>query len=233
MIKKGLLALALAVLLFFGAAFFLRGSLDGLVKGAIEQYGSAMTGASVKVGAVEIRTTDGQCIISNIVIGNPAGFKTPHALKVGKIDVSIDMSTLTRDVIIIRKVLITSPDVIYEKGDTMTNFDALQKNIANYIGPAKADEKDSGGKKFIIEQLSIRNAKAEASAPILAGKTIAVPLPDIHLNDIGKSKGGSTPGELGQTIANALKQKLTAGFSFDSLTAVTEKVGGAIKNLFK
>jgi len=233
LIKKGLIAFALAILLFAGIAFFLRGSLDGLVKGAIEHYGSAMTGASVKVGMVEIRTTDGQSTISNLEIGNPAGFKTSYALKVGKVDVVVDMSTLTTDVVVIRKIVITAPNVIYEKGETMTNFDAIQKNIANYLGPAKPDEKNAGGKKFIVEQLLIRDAKAEASAPILAGKTITVPLPNITLNDIGKAKSGVTPGELGQTIVNALKQKLTAGFSFDSLSAATDKVGGAIKGLFK
>lgn len=232
-IKKGLIAFALAVSLFLGVAFFLRGSLDGLVKDAIEHYGSAMTGASVKVGAVEIRTTDGQSIIRNLEIGNPVGFKSSYALKVGKIDVVVDMTTLTTDVIVIRKIVIVAPNVIYEKGETMTNFDALQKNIANYLGPAKPDENNAGGKKFIVEQLLIRDAKAEASAPILAGKTIAVPLPDIVLKDIGKAKGGVTAGELGQTIATALKQKLTAGFSFDSLAAATSKVGSAIKGLFK
>lgn len=233
LIKKGLLAFALAVLLLIGAMFFLRGSLDGFVKNAIERYGSAMAGASIKVGKLEIRTTDGQTIISNLEIGNPAGFKTPYALKVDKIDVVVDMSTLTTDVVVIRKITIVAPNVIYEKGEAMTNFDAIQKNIATYLGSAKTGEKEAGGKKLIVEQLVIRDAKAEASAPILAGKTVGIPLPNITLNDIGKAKGGVTPGELGQTIANAIKQKLTAGFSFDSLSEAAGKVGSAIKGLFK
>lgn len=233
LIKSALAALAIAVLLVIGIMFFVRGSLDGFIKNAIESYGSAMTGASIKIGALEIRTTDGQTIISNLEVGNPAGFKTSHALKVGKIDVIIDMATLTSDVIVIRKIDIAAPNVIYEKGEAMTNFDALQKNITSFLGTSKTEEKDSGSKKFIVEQLFIHDAKAEASAPILAGKTVAVSLPDITLNDIGKAKGGATAGELGQTIANALKQKLTAGFSFDSLTAATSKVGDAVKGLFK
>ncbi len=233
LIKSALAALAIAVLLVIGIMFFVRGSLDGFIKNAIESYGSAMTGASIKIGALEIRTTDGQTIISNLEVGNPAGFKTPHALKVGKIDVVIDMATLTSDVIVIRKIDIAAPNVIYEKGEAMTNFDALQKNITSFLGTSKTEEKDSGSKKFIVEQLLIHGVKAEASAPILAGKTVAVSLPDITLNDIGKAKGGVTAGELGQTIANALKQKLTAGFSFDSLTAATGKVGDAVKGLFK
>lgn len=233
MIKKGLFAFAVAVLLFAGLLFFFRGSLDGLVKGTIEHYGSAMTGASLKIGKVEIRTTDGQTVISDLQIGNPPGFKTSYALKVAKVDVVVDMSTLTRDVIVIRKIAITAPNVIYEKGEVMTNFDAIQKNIATYLGPSKNGEKEAGGKKLIVEQLLIRDAKAEASAPILAGKTVAIPLPNITLNDIGKAKGGVTPGELGQTITNAIKQKLTAGFTFDSLSETAGKVGSAIKGLFK
>lgn len=233
LIKSGLAALAIAVLLVIGIMFLVRGSLDGFVKSTIENYGSAMTGASIKVGTVEIRTTDGQTIISNLEVGNPAGFKTSHALKVGKIDVVIDMTTLTGDVIVIRKIDIAAPNVIYEKGEAMTNFDAIQKNIASFLSTSKTEEKDSGGKKFIVEQLLIHDAKAEASAPILAGKTVAISLPDIALNDIGKAKGGVTAGELGQTIANAFKQKLTAGFSFDSLATATSKAGDAVKELFK
>lgn len=233
LIKSALAAFAIAVLLVIGIMFFVRGSLDGFIKGAIESYGSAMTGASIKIGALEIRTTDGQTIISNLEVGNPAGFKTPHALKVGKIDVVIDMATLTSDVIVIRKIDIAAPNVIYEKDEAMTNFDALQKNIASFLGTSKTEEKDSGSKKFIVEQLLIHDAKAEASAPVLAGKTVAVSLPDIALHDVGKAKGGVTAGELGQTIANELKQKLTAGFSFDSLATATSKVEGSIKGLFK
>lgn len=233
LIKSALAAFAIAVLLVIGIIFLVRGSLDGFIKNAIESYGSAMTGASIKIGALEIRTTDGQTIISNLEVGNPVGFKTSHALKVGKIDVVVDMATLTKDVIVIRKIDIAAPNVIYEKGEAMTNFDAIQKNITGFLGTSKTEEKDSGSKKFIVEQLLIHDAKAEASAPILAGKTVALSLPNITLNDIGKAKGGVTAGELGQTIANALKQKLTAGFSFDSLTTATGKVGDAVKGLFK
>lgn len=229
MLKNGLMALALAVLLFLGIAFFLRGSLDGFIKSAIEHYGSAMTGVSFNIGKVEMRTNDGQCTISNLEIGNPAGFKTSHALKVGKIDVVVDMSTLTTDVVVIRQIVIDAPSVIYEKGEAITNYDAIQKNIDSYLGPSKQADQGASGKKLIVEKLLIRGAKAEASAAILAGKNIAVTLPDIAINGIGKEKHGVTPGELGQIIANALKQKLATGINFDALSGEVKKAGDAIK----
>jgi hypothetical protein len=230
------LAIALLVLAAIAGAgvFWLSGNLDGLIKNAISSYGSAMTQATVSVGAVKITPADGKGTISDLLIGNPPGFKTTHALKVGRIDIEIDIASVPKDVIVIRRIAIHAPDVIYEKGDAMTNFDAIQKNIASYLGPSDS-KKD--GKKLIVEELTIRDAKAQASAAFLAGKTVSVPLPDITLKNLGKAKGGMTPGELGQEVTGALKAKLTGAVSFDRLMKSTgevlESAGSKVKDLFK
>jgi hypothetical protein len=230
------LAIALLVLAAIAGAgvFWLSGNLDGLIKNAISSYGSAMTQATFSVGAVKITPADGKGTIGDLLIGNPPGFKTTHALKVGRIDIEIDIASVPKDVIVIRRIAIHAPDVIYEKGDAMTNFDAIQKNIASYLGPSDS-KKD--GKKLIVEELTIRDAKAQASAAFLAGKTVSVPLPDITLKNLGKAKGGMTPGELGQEVTGALKAKLTGAVSFDRLMKSTgevlESAGSKVKDLFK
>ncbi len=150
---------------------------------------------------------------------------------------AIDIASLTGNVITIRKIGVAAPDIIYEKGDAMTNFDAIQKNIADYLGPAdKAKDKEKGGKKLIVEELVIANPKAQASAAFMNGKTVEVKLSTISLRNLGKAKGGVTPGELGQEIAGAIKARLTAGISFDglmkSMGGVLDKAGGAVKGLF-
>jgi len=232
---KILAAVLFALVAIIGAAvFWLSGNLDSLLKTAIGDYGSAMTQAKVSVDTVKIAAADGKGTISNLLIGNPAGFKTAHAIKVGQIDVDIDIASVTRDVIIIRRIAINAPDVVYEKGDSMTNFDAIQKNIASYLGPADSKKE---GKKLIVEELTIRDASAQASAAFMNGKTVNVPLPDITLKNLGKARGGISPGELGQEIAGALKARLSAAVSFDRLMKSTgealEKAGSAVKGLFK
>lgn len=234
--KKILLSLlVIVVALVAGALFWLRGNLDSLVRDGIVKYGSEMTKASVQVEAVEIKAADGQGVIRGLVVGNPAGFKTAHALKVGKIDVVIDIATLAKDVVIVKKIAVVAPDVIYEKGETTTNFDAILKNVTDSLGPA--EKKGGGGKKLIVEEFTLRDAKAEASASFMGGKTVAVSLPDLNMRDIGKAKGGISPGELGQEIAKAMKQKLADAVSFDHLLKSTgkmlESAGSAIKGLFK
>ena len=232
---KKLAAILLVLAALIGAAmFWLSGNIDALLKSAIADYGSAMTQAKVSVDAVKIAPADGKGTVSTLLIGNPAGIKTAYAMKVGQIDVDIDIASVTRDVIVVRRIAINAPDVIYEKGDAMTNFDALQKNIAAYLGPA---DNKKAGKKLIVEELTIRDATAQASAAFMNGKTVNVPLPDITLKNLGKAKGGITPGELGQEVTAALKARLTGAVSFDRLMKSTgealDKAGSAIKGLFK
>ncbi|WP_342616668.1 hypothetical protein [Rhodoferax sp. GW822-FHT02A01] len=232
--KKAVLSLfALILLAILGSAYWLHGNLDHLVKRAIGGYGSAMTGATVKVERVEIKPTDGQGSLSGLLIGNPAGYRSPYALKVGKVELAVELSSLAQDVVVIRKIEVVSPDVVYEKGESMTNFDAIQKNIAKYLGPSK----DSKGKKLIVQEFIISDAKAHATAPFAGDKTITAELPDLHLHDLGKAQGGITPGELGQEIANALELRLKASLSFErlvtSIGSALKKTGNAIKGLFK
>jgi hypothetical protein len=226
--KLGLFGLAF-IAIIAAALFWLRGNLDGLIKDAVEKQGSAMTGTTVSVQAVELRTSDGQGFIRDLAIGNPNGFKTSHALKVAQIETAIDIGSITKEVIIVKKIAIESPNVVYEKGETTTNIDAIQKHIADSLGP-------SGSKKLIVEELTIRNAKAEVSAPFMEGKTVSVTIPDITLRDIGKAKGGVSPGEVGNEIAKALKGRLASTVSFDSLAKsagnALSKAGSAIKGIF-
>lgn len=239
---KRVLMVVLVVLLALvaGALFWLRGNLDGLIKSAVVHYGHEMTQAKVHLDAVEIRATDGQGVIRGLEIGNPANFKTPHALKVDKIDVVIDVKTLADEVIVIKKIAVIAPDVIYEKGGAATNIEALQKNIADYLGPADAksgaDNGKAGKKKLIVEEFTLREAKAQASAAFMGGKTVTVSLPDITLRDIGRAKGGVSPGELGQEIAAAINQRLSASVHFDKLMDSVgkslDKAGSTIKGWF-
>lgn len=227
---------ALLLLLSAGvAAWWLSHNLNGIAKRAIETYGSAMTQAKVSVGAVQLSPKDGTGVIQNLEIHNPRGFKTTHAIQVEKIAVKVDLSTVTQAVVVIHEISIQTPDVIYEKGDPLTNFDALLRNITASIG--ESSQTNAGNsKKLIVDSFTLRGAKARASASLLNGKTIDIDLPDITLKNIGRAQGGVTPEELGGIVANALRSRLAASFSFDRLLQsggqVLDSAGSAIKNLF-
>jgi hypothetical protein len=226
--KKIAIGLVVLISIIATALFWLRNNLDGLVRAAIVEYGSEMTQAKVSVGNVKIDAINGECVISNFVVGNPKGFKTPYAFKVDEFTVALDPASITEEVIRIRKIAIIAPEVIYEKGTRMTNFDAIQKNIEDYVGPS--DSEPTPGKKLIVEEFKLLDSKAQATAAFMGGETVTVALPNLTKRNIGKAEGGIPPGELGQRIAEAMEKQLLKAVSFDKLSKTAQQAGNAIGN---
>ncbi len=208
--KRWLLIGGIGVVAVIGIVVFAFYSLDSLVQTAVEKFGSEATGAKVTLNAVKILPADGKGTISGLTLGNPAGFETGYAVKVGRADIVIDMATLAENTVVIREIRISSPDVTFEQGAGGSNFDAIRKNVENYIkkmGGGESAEKSGGksaGKKLIIENFIITNGTVNVSAAILGGRKIVAPLPDIHLRDIGKKENGASPGAVAKKIIAAI-----------------------------
>ena len=60
------------------------------------------------------------------------------------------------------------------------------------------------GPKFIIEHLYMRGGTVTDRAPEISDETLSVPLPDIHLTNIGKDENGATPGEVARQAMDAV-----------------------------
>jgi len=227
--KKILLGIAIVLLLAIaGGAWWLYSSLDSLVASAIRKYGPEITGVSVKLSSVKIVPTEGTAALRGLVIGNPPNFKTAHALSLGEISMTLDINSLTKDVIVIKEIQIIKPDVGYEYTSHGTNLDVIQRNIDNYVSKTmggKTEPKEKGpGKKMIIDQLYVKDGKINFSAEMLKGKDVAVPLPDLHLTGIGRKSNGATAAEVTKQILGAITQSATKAVS-----GVGDKIKGFLK----
>src|SRR5690242_3018273 len=111
-----LLVAALLVLGVGGALWWLYASRDALIKRAIERFGPELTGVSVKVGSVKLEPLDGRGAIRGLSVGNPSGYKTPHALSLGEMRLAVDPASLTSDVVHIREISLEAPSITYERG---------------------------------------------------------------------------------------------------------------------
>lgn len=226
--KKSYIAMLAVILAAAVALFFwFSNPLGSILKAAIEKLGPEMTRATVRVSKVSISPTTGQGALSGLLLGNPKGFKADYALRADNIEVEIDVASITGDVVVIRKILIDSPHIIYEKGSGGTNFDAIQRNVEQSLGMSKDKSADKElGKKLIIEVFSIRNAK------VSYGDALSLPLPDIELHNIGKDKGGASSASVVKSVIGAVNSKLVGSIA----KGVVEGVGSAVKsvgNLFK
>ena len=232
MLKKLLIGLAVVVVIVGVGVYFLFSNVGGIVKAAIENYGSAATQAKVTVDKVDLSLSSGEGSISKLFIGNPGGFTTAQALSVGNVSIKVDTASVTKFPIIIKEVVIASPDVTYERGTTGGNLEKIQDNVQRYAGlaqpapggqtpaPTKPEaSKPAGGDKpepkFIIENLYVRDGKVAISHTALQGRTLSSGLPTIHLKDIGKDKGGATPAEIAEKVVGAITQQASKVASVD------------------
>lgn len=214
------------------AVFFLYSSLDAIITSAIEKFGSEITQTQVTLKETKISATDGKGTLRGFRMTNPANFKTKSSLEFDEISMVLDIKTITDDTIVVKDITISGPIITYEYSSSGSNIDAIMKNVDSYIGTGKGSSEkkssDGGGKKLIIEKLSILNGKANVSAAILQGKTMSVDLPDIVLKDIGKSKGGATPGEVANKILGALKKNVDGAVKHLNLDQVKEVVDSVV-----
>jgi hypothetical protein len=210
--------------------------LGPIVKMAINTYGPKITGTEVKVGDVGISLFSGEAKLEKFFLGNPAGFKSPSAMQVGSIYVQVDENSLTKNTIVIKKVEVVGPEITYEGRGKTDNFRALlanvEKNVPQGESTKKEPEKQGPGKKLIIDDLIIRQGKVNLALDIPGGipggKQISADLPDIHLRDIGKKTGGSSPAVVAKEIFQTLYAKITAPNVIGSLNDQLKKLGGTV-----
>lgn len=236
LIGVGLIVVVVAV-----AVFYVISSLDSLVVAAVEKFGSEITQTRVRLEEAKIGVTTGKGTLRGLSVGNPKGYKTDTSIRLGEVSVKIDTGTITQNPVVIKEILIASPEVTYEVGEKGSNVDAIQRNVNDYlakwgIAPGKEKKSEPKGdegeaRKLIIQNVYVRDGQVNVSATFLGGKKLGAPLPDIHLKDIGKEKGGASPGEIaGQIIGSIQKStaKAIAPLGLDKLAgAVTEGVKGA------
>lgn len=215
---KIFIGVAVASVVIFGIAVaLLMSNLDGIVKTAIETFGSQVAGVPVRVSAVNISLSEGRGTIKGLTVANPAGFKTPTAFSLGEITLAIDTGSVTKDPVVIKEITVAAPEVTYEVGAGGSNVDAIKKNVAAATGggkPAKEPAKESGDtKKLIIDLLQMKAGKVNLAmqTPIPTG-AMSSPLPDIKLTGIGRKSNGASGAEVAAQIMDALtKASLEAG----------------------
>lgn len=218
--KKGIMIGGGVAVLAVIAVIYFWSNVGSIIKAAVEKYGSEITQAKVTLNEVDLSATSGEGMLKGLTVGNPAGFKTESAFKLGAVSLKVDTGTITGNTILIKEIVIQAPEVTYELANTGgSNLDAIKKNVDAFTkkmgGGSSASSDSSDGKKLIIENLYVKDGKVNVSASFLQGKTLSSPLPTIHLTDIGKEKKGASAGEVADKVLSAITA--AAGKSVASL----------------
>jgi len=212
-IRKVLIIAGALAIVIVTALIYIWTNINGLVKAAIEQYGSEVTKTAIHVSSVSIHLAAGEGSIVGLTVANPHGFSSPYVFRSGAISARIDPSTVTSRPIVIDEIRISGPQVAYEINSSGTsNIDVLKRNIEEYRegSPKKAQgEQKAGGKetKFIVKKFVIESGQIDVRISALGENPKTVTLQRIELTDIGKH-GGAAPAQLAQQVLTALMEEV-------------------------
>jgi hypothetical protein len=240
--KKLLIAGIVVVVVGAAVVFFTLSNLGPLIKKTVNTVGPEITKTAFSLDDVSVSIFSGEAKIKGILLGNPKGFKSSEAMKVGSVFVDIDEGSITKNPIIINKIEIIAPEITYEKISGSDNFQTILKNVqqsAKIEQKAKTEttstssDSNAPGKKIVINNVIIKNGKVNLTMGILGGKKITAPLPDIHLKDIGKEKEGASPAEAFEKILSSLYSSINADSVTNLFNDGLKKLGnlGNLKDL--
>ena len=175
---------AVVVVLFVIAVIVVVVSLDKMIKAGVETVGPEITGTSVKLEGVDLKSAlSDKLVIEQILIDGPeiTYESGPSGSNVGKIQ---------------------------------ENVAASSKSVApKGAAESKSQKKDQTQKKIQINDFIFRNGKVTMSASMLTGKPITISLPDIHLKDIGKNSGGVTAETAAAEVFKAIEKSVAQSAS--------------------
>ena len=217
------LVVVVAAVVFFGLS-----NLGPIIKKAVNTYGPEITQTQVRLGDAGVSLFSGEAKLSDLLLGNPKGFNTPQAMKIGSIYLNVDEKSLTGNPIVIDQIEVVAPEITYERSGREDNFKALLRNVKQRTGAGQsggdasktAGTGDSGGgKKLLIRSLVIKDGRINLTAKALAGKTVSAELPYIELKDVGGQKEGVTPAK----AMNLILAELYTQMQSPDVTAVLSK----------
>jgi hypothetical protein len=194
-----LVALVLLVVVAVAVVFL---SLNSIVKKGVETAGPQMTKVEVRLGSADISPLSGSGSLNQLFVGNPDGYKTPFAMQMGSIMVGVKLGSVFSDTVVVDETNIQDPEITLEGTLDGNNLNTILNNVkgsdTSQPQPTNAPAASGGtSKKFIVKDLVLSGAKVHINVSGF-GKSVVrtVPIPDIHLQNIGNGGGGATPAQL-------------------------------------
>jgi hypothetical protein len=221
--KKLLIGLGVFVVIIVGGAILLLSNLDGLVKTAIETYGSDAVGSQVSVDSVEIDLTGGTAAIYGFSVANPDGFSDQVMMSFSEVSVAIDISTINSEVISIDSIVAREPYALYESANGTTNIDAVSARLAGSEDEESIDtDNDESAVQLTIASILIEDIQAH-----MAGE--GVPDLTLSLGDINLQGLEGTPDEIASQIMAPLMRQISANAASALLEATADMITDGIQ----
>ncbi len=165
LIVRSVLILVIVLIVALIAGLFF---IDHVAKAAINNVAPIVAGVPVSVENISIKPLRGRIEITNFIVGNPAGYASDYAIKLGDVAAEVNLLSLTADKIIVPEVRLREVVVNYEA--PITFMGSNLKDILDNI--SKQEEKETA------EPVKPEPVKETAKAPEKTTETAEAPAPE-------------------------------------------------------
>lgn len=205
--KIVLIVAAIAAVCLIALVVILTLSLGSIIKKGVETVGPQITKTEMKLDGANISLFSGSGTLKGFLIGNPEGYKTPSAIKVGEVSLGVKPGSVLSDKIHVTYVRVQGPEITFEGTlGTQNNLGKIMENVETATGgsnqnkPADKSADSGASRKFQVDDFLISGAKVNVSMTLLAGKSVTVSIPDIHFTNLGNGPEGISAAELTKKV---------------------------------
>jgi uncharacterized protein involved in outer membrane biogenesis len=202
-------------------AFIVATRTDRYVAGAVVRYFESATGTDTRLDAVSVSFGDSRVGVEGLKIMNPPGFATDYALQIDDAAVTVDVTSLRADVLVVRSVAVDGAELNAEQRGDTTNLNEIVEHIRADDGETKPAQQQ---RRIVIDSFLLENARVALTADRLAEPQNIV-LDPVRVTGIGRAAGGVSYEAATDAVLGAI---FTAARS-----ALRHRIGEAAGDAFK
>ena len=162
--------------------------IDHVAKAAVEGGATYALGVRTTLDAMDVGVLSGEVEMSELNVRNPAGFKTPHFLRLDDGSVAVSLGSLMEEKVILPELTLSGLNVNLERSGGKANYKVIMDNLKKFESKEEppADEQKEG-KRFVIEKVSIRDVRVNVDLLSIGGELTRIPMTieRIELENVG------------------------------------------------
>ena len=182
-IVLGVIVILFAVLLL---------TLPFIIKAGIQHAGPVITGVPMQIHSISFNPFQGTLTIKDFIVGNPKGYSSEYAFKLGHLHVDVGMKTIFSRKLLLEKVEVKGVELNYETSLLKNNIQEIQDHVNQIAGGADGKgqkeaakkEEAAAGKPLQIDYLELRDITAwivvkgakAAQAPLMVAPIVMTKL---------------------------------------------------------
>lgn len=213
---KGLKIAGIILVTIISVIIIIGMTIDGIVESGIEESGSNVLKTEVEVEDIDISLLGSSADMDGFTIYNPEGFSEKVAISLKGIEIDLDVQSLLTDQIIVNRIHVKNPEILFEQKGVKVNLRELSTNL-------ESSPDDRSEKTIVIKEFILDEGKVLISSEIEKERKADVTIDKIILKDIGESDSETLEDAMKQVFEPIIRNAISEAVKSGLLNQIEEK----------